>query len=262
MNILNTKQKTFDLIFLVVIDLFAVIVSFAIKANFLTSTFLFLGLPSIYLLLKETAHLKKILLASISSGLLLGFCFDFIAELNKSWSWNGGLVFGKILGVVQIDVMIWFFLWVLHIFLFYEHFVDKRKMRANFSPLGIKVFGVSILTVILLIIVYKLHPNILYFSKAYLVLCAVISIIFILIAHTKPKLVWHTFPIVIYFAFVYITHEVTALWLRQWSFPGDYVGMVHILGVSFPTEELIFWIILSSLMGAVFYELNFDNREN
>lgn len=110
------KPKTKDILILIGINIFAIAVSFIFHTNFLTSTLLFLGLPSLYLLYKEKGYFKKIFFASVSFGIFFSFIFDFIAELNKSWDWNGGLIFGKILGVVQIDVMVWFFLYVLHIF--------------------------------------------------------------------------------------------------------------------------------------------------
>lgn len=262
MRILTSKQKTWDLIFLCLINIFAIVVTLVFKTNFLTSTILFLGFPSFYLLYREKSYFEKIFFASVSSGILFGFVFDFIAELNKAWDWNGGLYFGKILGVVQIDVMIWFFLWVFHIFLFYEHFIDRKKLRSNFSKIAPKAFFANALSIILLLTIFKFDPSILYFHKAYLLMCLVLLIPFLIILARKPKLVFHTVPIVIYFIFVYLAHEVTALNLGQWRFPGDYIGWVHVLGVTFPIEELVFWIILSSLMGAVFYEEEYDNRKN
>ena len=262
MNIFTSKQKAQDLISLCLINVAAVVVSFVLKTNFLTSTILFLGIPSFYLLYREKKYLRKILLAAVSFGIFFGFVFDFIAELNKAWDWNGGLLFGKILGVVQADVLIWFFLWVLHIFLFYEHFIDRKKLRSNVSVRGIEMFILSILSVALLVIVYELFPSFLYFGKAYLILCLIVSTPFLITFFKKPKLVLHTVPMTIYFSFVYLTHEITALRLEQWQFPGDYIGLVRMFNVSFPVEELVFWIILSSLIGSVYYELSFDNQKN
>jgi len=256
------KSKTQDILILVCINIFATVVSFAFHTNFLTSTILFLGLPSLYLLYKEKSYFKKIFLASVSFGIFFGFVFDFIAELNKAWDWNGGLLFGKILGVVQVDVMIWFFLWIFHILLFYEHFIDRKKLKSKVSVRQLEVLAISILSVILLITVYKFFPSLLYFDKAYLMLCLVVSIPFLIIFFKKPKLVWHTVPMIAYFSFVYLAHEITALHLDQWRFPGDYIGWVHMLGVSFPIEEFVFWIILSSLIGSIYYELSFDNQKN
>lgn len=256
------RSKTRDIFILVAINIFAIAASFLFQTNFLTSAVLFLGLPSLYLLWKEKTHLRKILLASVAFGVFFSFVFDFIAELNKAWDWNGGLIFGKILGVVQADVMVWFFLWIFHIFLFYEHFIDRKKLKSKITRRQLEVLGTSVLSVILLIGVYQFFPSLLYFDKAYLTLCLIVSIPFAILCFIKPKLVLHTLPMVAYFAFVYLSHEITALHLEQWRFPGDYVGWVQILGASFPVEELIFWIGLSSLIGAMYYEMSFDNQKN
>ena len=125
-----------------------------------------------------------------------------------------------------------------------------------------EVFAISVLSVILLVGVYKFFPSFLYFGKAYLTLCLIVSVPFVIIFFKKPKLVWHTVPMIAYFFFVYLAHEITALHLDQWRFPGDYIGLVHMFGVSFPIEEFVFWIILSSLIGSIYYELSFDNQKN
>ena len=262
MKVLTAKGRVRDLSFLILINIFAIVVSMTFKVNFLSSTVLFLGIPSIYLLYKEKAYLKKILLASVTFGLFFGFIFDLIAELNKAWDWSGGLSFGKILGIVQIDVIVWFFLWMLQMFLFYEHFIDRKKMKSNFSSRGLGLLTIGVLSTILVTLIYNFSPSLLHFDKAYLVLCSLVSVPFLIIFYNKPKLVLHTVPMIFYFFFVYLTHEITALHLDLWRFPGDYVGLVSMLGVSFPIEELIFWMILSSLIGSIYYEWNFDNQKN
>ncbi|MDP2943950.1 MAG: hypothetical protein Q8N57_00010 [bacterium] len=261
MRFKSWNKKT-DLIILLLINIFAVAISFLTHANFLFSTLLFLGLPSLYLCLKEKKYLKKVLLASISFGILFSFCFDFLAELNKAWSWNGGLWFGKIIGIVQIDVMVWFFLWILHIFIFYEHFIDKSKLKSIVSKRGKTSFILGIALVFILMLIYKYAPNVLLIQKAYLFLCLIPSVPFVLMLIFKSKIVWHTLRVIPYFFFVYLSHEITALHLLQWNFPGDYIGWVHLLGVSFPIEEMFFWILLSSLIGSVYYEVIFDNSHN
>ena len=202
------------------------------------------------------------MLATISCGILFSFCFDFIAELNKAWSWNGGLLFGKIFGVVQIDVMIWFFLWVLHIFLFYEHFIDASKFRSLITKRGKISFGVGGVLFLVLVLIFESIPQVLLVPKAYLMLCLLVTIAFVVAVAYRPKILRHAVLVVPYFFLVYISHEITALKLAQWNFPGDYVGLVHLFGVGFPIEEMVFWIILSPLIGSVFYEVVFDNSKN
>jgi hypothetical protein len=256
-------NKKVDILALVGIDILAIALSFAFHANFFTSTILFLGVPSAYLLFrdKNVFEKRKILIVTLI-GMLFCFCFDFISELNKAWDWNGGLLFGKILGVVQIDVMAWFFLWVLHIFLFYEYFIDRKKLKSKISGPQFKIIGLGILSVIALIVIYQNFPSVLLFEKAYLVICLFVVAPFVYYCFKNPKVIKHAFPMLAYFAFVYLTHEITALCLEQWRFPGDYIGWVQILDVGFPLEELIFWIGMSSLVAVMYYERGFDNLKN
>jgi hypothetical protein len=216
----------------------------------------------LYLLYKLRTPTYNILFGAVTFGLIYGFIFDFLAELNKAWSWNGGLIFGKILDVVQIDVLIWFFMWTLNIFLFYEYFIDRKRMASIGTKQGIAIAITGVISVCILTIIYYAYPDFLLFQKAYLTLCIGICIPFIIGIFQKPQLILRTAPVMIYFAFVYLAHEITALHLEQWTFPGDYIGWVAMFGVTFPIEEFVFWIILSSLIGAIYYEMSFDNQEN
>ena len=115
-----------DFVVVLALVLFAIPTSFAINASFLVSTLLFFGVPSLYLLFRQKGQFKRIFTASVLFGIFYGFLLDYMAELNSAWAWadTQQLVFPyKIFGVVTIDVMIWFFLWVLFMVVFYEHFL-------------------------------------------------------------------------------------------------------------------------------------------
>lgn len=262
MNQVVNNKKTIDIIILCVINILAIAISFTLETNFLTSTVLFLGVPSLYLIFRVKKQLPKILIAALITGSLFGFFFDFIAELNNAWNWNGGLLFGKILGVIQIDVLIWFFLWVLQIFLFYEYFIDRSKMAAKFSKQAYTITTLLLVVVALEVIIFKLNPALLYFDKAYFVMAMIVAAPMLYFVLKKPKLVLRSMISIPYFFFVYFTHEITALKLEQWTFPGDYIFKVNFFNEAFPVEELIFWMILSSLIAGVYYELSFDNQRN
>jgi len=59
----------------------------------------------------------------------------------------------------------------------------------------------------------------------------------------------------VYFAYLSFIYEVTALSLGQWTFPAanQFIGFVHVGGVTFPIEEFLFWIILGSLATLTYY---------
>lgn len=164
----------------------------------------------------------------------------------------------KILGVVQFDVLVWFFFWVMYFILFYEHFVDDERYK-KISKNAPKVFYFGVFVAILIIIIYFLKQDLLRSNYTYFRLCLGVLAIFILISLKKQKLVKKILPISGFFFFVYLSHEIVSLTLNQWSFPGQYLGMVPFWGVSFPIEELIFWICFSSTIGATYYEVSFDD---
>ena len=137
---MKTKIKL-DFIVVLVMVVLAIPISFAIDAKFLTSTFLFFGIPSLYLLFRQKRQLKRIITGSILFGIFYGFLLDYVAEFNNAWAWASDeqLIFPyKIFGVVNIDVMIWFFFWVFFLIIFYEHFLEHDR-KSTISP-NIKPF--------------------------------------------------------------------------------------------------------------------------
>lgn len=254
------RSILFESTVLILAALLATLISLKINATFLTSTLLFFGAPSIYLLILEKRSAVKILIAALIAGLLCGFVFDFLAEINQAWSWNGGLLFGKIAGVVQGDVLVWFFLWMLNIFLIYEHFIDRSRSRSSITKSGLKSLLIAIMAVFIVILLNRFYPETLRFNKAYLTICAIVIMPLLYFCWRKPKIVIRTLPATTFFAYVYLLHEITALKLEQWRFVGDYIGWIHVAGVAFPIEELVFWILLSGLVGSIYFEMYFDNH--
>lgn len=66
-----------------------------------------------------------------------------------------------------------------------------------------------------------------------------------------------------YFFFFSLVYELTALTLGQWSFPAEnqFIGFVEFLGLRFPLEEFIFWIMLGTSATLVLYEFFNDDRK-
>lgn len=76
----------------------------------------------------------------------------------------------------------------------------------------------------------------------------------------RPRLFPKFLEVVPFFAFLYLAFEIIALKLGLWSFSGEYIGQVTLLGVSFPFEEFFFWIISSSAVAASYHELYLDDQ--
>lgn len=260
-GMLKEKNKSLDLILLIIWPLAAAFLSIKLHAVFLATVFLFFVIPCVFLVLRKKKNIKKVIYASFTLGLILSFTFDFLAEFNNAWNWNGGLLTPhKIFGIVQVDVLFWFFFWVMYFILFYEHFIDDEKYKkiSRNAPL---TFGLGILLGLKVIITKTIYPSFLYIPYAYLVLCLGILLVFIIMALYKPKLVRKIMPVSAYFFFVYLTYELTALHTEIWTFPGQYIGTVRIMSLEFPFEELIFWILLSSTIGVTYYEFAFDDEK-
>jgi hypothetical protein len=58
---------------------------------------------------------------------------------------------------------------------------------------------------------------------------------------------------------VYLSFELAALETNLWSFPGHYIGTVSVFGLTFPFEELFFWVLSSSTAAAAYYEYFIDD---
>ena len=77
----------------------------------------------------------------------------------------------------------------------------------------------------------------------------------------RPTLLPKLLVVGLYFAYLTICYELTALKLGWWVFPGfQYIGMVSILGINFPFEEFFFWILLFAVGILAYYE-PFDDDE-
>ena len=71
-----------------------------------------------------------------------------------------------------------------------------------------------------------------------------------------PKLIF----LIPFFFCVYLAFELIALHFGWWSFDGNYVSLVTILGLTFALEELVIWIILGSAVVAAYHELLVDDQ--
>ncbi len=250
-----------DFIVILGIVFAAIPISFLIGANFLTSTIFFFGAPSIYLFFRQKNQWRRIFSAALLFGILYGFLLDYLAEFNNAWSWAGTeqLVFQyKILGVVSIDVMIWFFLWVFFLVIFYEHFLEHERgdrISKNFKYAMYP--GFMILAG--LIVINVINPELLKFDYAYFVLGILTLPPFIYVISKKPVLLLKFLKTSLFFVLFYFVYEVTALHLDQWHFTGQYVGMVKFGNIIFPFEEFIIWILMSSPIVLSYYELYVDD---
>lgn len=77
----------------------------------------------------------------------------------------------------------------------------------------------------------------------------------------RPKLFSKIIKIAPFFFSLFLLYELTALYLGQWYFLGNYIGNIKIAGLSFPFEEFFFWVIISSPTVIVIYEFFVDDEK-
>lgn len=196
--------------------------------------------------------------------MLLAFIFDFLAEFNNAWSWapDGQLFFpNKILGLIPVDVLIWYAFWITLTVLVYEHFFERdgtsERLSRYYKPLVFVFIGAAFL----LMIVYSLMPALIEFKFAYLVIGLVGALPPVIYAlRTNPRIIQKSLRTIPFLALVFFVFELTALHLDQWRFPGEYIGYVQLFHLTFPFEEFLFWILLSPVVVLSYYELFIDDR--
>lgn len=214
-------------------------------------------IPSGYLVLREKKNYFKLSLAVLIFGLLMGFIFDTIQTINNTWVVNLVLPW-KILNIEPIDNLIGYALMTLLIVVFYEHFLDDEKDK-RISKNFIYFF---LFLSVLIIVFYTLlvnNPEFFKFQYSYATLGLLAIIVPILLAFYKPKLIPKILMMASVFYGIWLVNEIVALKTGGWIFPGEYIGLVTIFGVTFPFEEIFFWMMWYAATITAFYELFLDD---
>lgn len=263
MNIRNQKFfKKLDIVLLILFPIISVALSLALKANFLTSTLLFFGLPSLWFSLRTPAQVKKTFLFALIFSIPFVIFTDYIAVSDRSWFVPSTVFPVRLLGLVPIEDLIWAFFLVYSVVIFYEHFLDKgkhelvdKRMKYLFWPLItlLLVFFITLFT----------RPELLVIPYAYLW----IGVILILLPSITflsffPRLLSKYVKTASYFFLLALLFELTGLELNQWTFPGNnFIGWVELFGYRFPFEEFFFWFVMSAIGILSYYEFFDDDRK-
>lgn len=113
-----------------------------------------------------------------------------------------------------------------------------------------------------ILLTYFIQPSFLYFDYAYLVLGLISLCLFAYLVYKNPILLRKFILTAPFFIFLYLLFEITALYLGQWNFTGQYIGTVELVGgLRFPLEELVIGILLSSSVVLSYYKLYVDDEE-
>jgi len=253
-----------DLLLVLAWPVFASVLSIALKVNYFWSIFFFLLVPAAYISYRNQQYIKKIALFSAVISLPLAVVFDYIMEITGSWFTTSTIFPFKLLGYIMIEDIFWLFLWIYFVAIFYESFIDKREKAKLYSP-NLKYAGIiGILLIVAFAIAYLFNPVLLNIEFFYLKMSIIAGILPLLITLIKFPGLPNKFIKTGAFFFVHaLLYEITALNLNIWSFPAEnqFLGFVTMFGVRFPFEELIFWVIIGSLVIMAYYEIFDDDKK-
>jgi hypothetical protein len=236
-------MKKLDVLLLVMWAVIPPIVVLYLQANFITSIFLYLVLPSIYFSLKKPGIIPRAAIVSFTA-MLMGAILDYIAFLNHTWVVPTLFSF-KILQLVPLeDFLFVFFAAYVIISGFHYFFPEFNLSRIRTGRLK-KASGIVLGVFVAFLLVSHYYPQVLlisYYDAWLLAIAFIFPSIILLIRHpeySKP-LLW----VVLFQLVAMLPYELTADALGFWTFPSsDYLGMIHLLGQKFPVEEFLEWMI-------------------
>jgi len=267
------KNKKIDLIILIFIPILTALISLCCQINFLVSTILFFGAPSLYLILRHKSALKKTFLFSLLFSIPSTFLFDYFIVKDGGWYITNTIFPARIFNVVAIEQFIWGFLWFFYVIMFYEYFLDKQEQKSIFSFFSktntiitkrMKYFSIFLFTILLFLILFiYCNHTLLTINYSYLVLGTIFLIIPLSIfLFLFPNFLVKFSLITIYFFFLAIIIEYVGLKLNHWTFPGTHVlGMTSFFGFLIPYEEVVLYFVLLTPALLSYYEFFDDDRQ-
>ncbi len=175
---------------------------------------------------------------------LIGFVLDWMAFFNHAWTVSTLFSF-RILHLVPVEDFLFIF-FAAYVVIAGTHFyypqLSPRKLDAKrFKKTGTAVF----LCFLLFLVIQATKRDLLlipYYDAWLLSIAFIIPSALFLASHPSsytPLLFIVGFQLV-----AMLPYELIADALGFWTFPAtDYVGMIHLLGQTFPTEEFLEWMI-------------------
>jgi hypothetical protein len=251
----NTKN---DFIILILWNIIAFALSFAIGINYLITAILFFLIPSLYISFKNKKLIKKSTIFSVLFTVPIVFIFTYLAHKDGAWQ-NYSIINLYIFDLYPIDDFFWGIFYVYYMVIFYEYFFDKNKQQI--PSIFYKLIRILTIATLLFLLLIVLIPG---FYIPYIYIIGVLTLFIILpyIILTKYKKIQRklvTFSL--YFFYMFMLYEYVANIKDNWSFPGQhFIGYFTILNVSFPLEEFL-WALLAAPAVIVYYEFFADDRK-
>lgn len=247
------NKKILDIALIILLPIIATILALYFRANFLITIILFLGMPALWLSLRTPKAIQHTFIFSLVFSFIGWIIIDPLAVLDKAWYVPTIFPF-RIFGA-PVEDFIWSFAYTYLIIIFYEHFFDKGKH--NVVDKRFKYFLYIFIPAMILFLT-GFYWSLASFSIPYFYLWMNIFVCFIpivLFFSSYKSLITKVIKLAVYFFFLGIIHELTALELGHWAFPGvNFVGWVTIAGYAFPYEEFVFGMLLFAAAVIAYYD--------
>ena len=259
---IKTKPQKIDIVLMILLPVVAATLTLIFKTNFLISTLLFFGLPSLYLSLRKLEIVPRSLIFTALFSIPLAIIIDYLAVMDKSWSVPTSLFSSRFLGVIPIEDFIWGFLYVFFIVMFYEYFLDFGKGEDRLAK-NIKYFTVILLSLLILFFLFLfISPQLLHIEYFYLKAGIILALLpLVTFLSFFPKFWTKYLKIGIYFLGLSLLFELVGLQTNQWTFPGhNFISFIEIFGLRIPVEEFLFWIVLGVPWILSYYEFFADDK--
>ncbi len=169
----------------------------------------------------------------------------------------------RIFGVIPIEDPLWIFLITYELVLLYEYFFNpKVKLTAKSRKRIYIMFFGSIVIFSVFLYLKSSFPNVLTIPYFYVLWGASIILLpCLLFLYFHPKLITRFLTLSVYTFYVGILSELVSLRLNFWEFPGhNFIGWVTILGLTFPIEEFMLFLMFIPPAFLTYYEF-FDDDE-
>ncbi len=252
-----------DIFLLILFPIASVVLSLLLKANFLLTTLLFFGLPSIWLSFRTKHMVAKTALFSFIWAIPLTFFADYIATISGAWFVPHTVFPFRLFGVIPIEDFIWLFLASYSVLIFYEHFLDEGKHELIDKRMKYLVWPWIIFALVFTTILFT-KPDLLKISYSYFYL----GLFFIFLPAVSflsvfPRLLSKYVKTASYFFVLALLFELTGLHLNNWIFydNGYFIGWVELFGYRFPFEEFFFWFVIGAISVLSYYEFFDDDRK-
>ena len=256
---LNKKVDIFTLCMLLII---AIIYAFLVDGTIIDipvlSSYIFLIPPIIYLSIREKKDWKKIGAITFLLGFVVGFPFTFLGELTDAWAIH--VAKQKMFGVFYFPIVIaWMLMTTLTVVMYQHFYIESNNVLKGLSRRYNKIAVILIIISVIIVIVCLYKPS--FFTKkySYLIIGSVNLFPFLVYLLKRPKFILKVTPLILYFFILYFSIEFVGLKLKWWSFEGSYIGFVDLIGITFPIEEFVYWMVLYAPSTIFCYE-SFVNK--